>query len=95
MLGRDRAKNEGNIGAFSNLGSWDADSALPTSDSWLFCPPIGGGQRLAAGCVTCQGRLGLVIQTHEDQTREASLAGEWMESWVEAVRAHVAPVEEK
>lgn len=90
VLAKGRAKNAGNIGAFSNLGSWDAEGCLPTKDSWLLCPPVAGGQRLAAGCITFQGRLGLAIRTHKDETRHDSLAGEWMMRWVGGIMGHAA-----
>lgn len=86
LLARDRAKDSGCIGAFSNLGNWDAEKVLPNTDGWLFCPPIGGGQRLGAGCVTYQGRLGLVIQTHQQQGA-GSIAQFWMNRWVEGIAA--------
>lgn len=87
LLARDRAKDSGSIGAFSNLGNWDAQKALPTTDAWLFCPPVGGGQRLGAGCVTFQGRLGLVIQTHRQPSASGSIAQHWMNRWVEGIAA--------
>lgn len=77
-LQRSRSQAHGNIGAFSNLGSWDAQKNLATQDHWLFCPPCGMGQLLGAGCVTFQGRLGLAIQSHAEQQKVTS----WMERWI-------------
>lgn len=78
FLRKDRAKPAGNIGAFSNLGVWDFDGNATDDDGWVFCPPIVTGQRLSAGCVTVQGRLGLATQGISAQER--------MARWVRLVR---------
>lgn len=80
-LRRSRSRPHGNIGAFSNLGVWDADKQLPRQDRWLFCPPCGMGQLLGAGCVTFQGRLGLTIQSAVEQR----MVDAWMERWLESL----------
>jgi hypothetical protein len=82
FLARNRAKPAGNIGAFSNLGSWDPHQQISPHDSWLFCPPLATGQRLAAGCVTFQNRLGLMLQTHLPPSGSPALAPCWMQRWV-------------
>jgi hypothetical protein len=81
-LARSFAKPEGNIGAFSNLGSWDPQKRIDSDDAWLFCPPLATGQRLAAGCVTFQNRLGLMLQAHRDSSGLPELTKRWMSRWV-------------
>lgn len=80
-----RSKSNGNIGAFSNLGIWDNESKIKSKDSWFFCPPVGKGQLLGAGCVTYQKRLSLTIQAHSDLSDQPELAKAWMERWVHAI----------
>ncbi|MDG2323631.1 MAG: hypothetical protein P8M08_08935, partial [Akkermansiaceae bacterium] len=75
---RDRTKPAGNIGAFSNLGVWDPDKTIETSDCWLFCPPVVKGQLLGAGCVTFQGRLGLTIQSHPALQNPPEIPKTWL-----------------
>jgi hypothetical protein len=81
-IARSRTKPAGNIGAFSNLGSWDAQKRIDSDDAWLFCPPLATGQRLAAGCVTFQNKLGLMIQARRDPSDPPEPAKRWMERWV-------------
>ena len=81
IIRKDRAKPDGNIGAFSNLGVWDSQKEIATTDSWLFCPPVVKGQLLGAGCVTFQGRLGLTIQGHADPSSPGK-ASVWMTRWI-------------
>jgi hypothetical protein len=85
MLSHSRSKPQGNIGVFSNLGSWDSQMPIPTRDSWVFCPPLVTGQRLAAGCVTFQNRLGLMLHTRPDNTGLPDLASHWMGGWVNRI----------
>jgi hypothetical protein len=82
---KDRAKPQGNIGAFSNLGVWDSGKAIETNDSWLFCPPVVGGQLLGAGCVTFQNRLSLTIQTHTHVATAPEIAETWVKRWVNSI----------
>jgi hypothetical protein len=84
-LAQSRSKPAGNIGAFSNLGSWDPQKRIDSDDAWLFCPPLATGQRLAAGCVTFQNKLGLMIQTHRDPSGLQGLTKRWMERWVSQI----------
>ena len=81
FLAKDRAKRAGNIGAFSNLGVWDAEKSLAGDDGWLFCPPVVAGQLLGAGCVTFQNRLGLAIQGHAGLSGSPEIVRGWMERW--------------
>lgn len=78
LITRDRTKPAGNIGAFSNLGVWDPDKTIETSDFWLFCPPVVKGQLLGAGCVTFQGRLGLTIQSHSSLQNSPEIPKIWL-----------------
>jgi desulfoferrodoxin (superoxide reductase-like protein) len=86
FLRKDRSKRTGNIGAFSNLGVWDAEKKLKDDASWLFCPPVVKGQLLAAGCVTFQNRLGLTIQNHPKLPLSGNTVKTWMSRWVEGIR---------
>ncbi len=85
FLIRDRAKPAGNIGAFSNLGVWDADKILETDDAWLFCPPVVKGQLLAAGCVTFRNRLSITVDLHPGQS-SPELTGKLIRRWVNGIR---------
>ncbi len=82
LLRKERAKRNGNIGSFSNLGVWDANDA--SGDGWVFCPPVVSGQLLGAGCVTFQGRLGIAIQGHS--SAPAVVEG-WMTRWLDLIRS--------
>jgi hypothetical protein len=84
-LARHRAKPAGNIGVFSNLGSWDPQKRIDAHDAWLFCPPLVTGQRLAAGCVTYQNRLGLMLQTHPYPSGMPEPTKCWMNRWVAGI----------
>ena len=85
LLRKQRAKPNGNIGSFSNLGVWEADAS--PGDGWVFCPPVVSGQLLGAGCVTFNGRLGLAVQ---GRTAES-----WMEGWAARVRSGSHQVPQK
>ena len=78
FLTKDRSKPAGNIGSFSNLGVWNFNEKISDSDGWIFCPPIVTGQRLGAGCVTFNGRLGIATQGNSPTER--------MQRWVENIR---------
>jgi len=82
LLRKERAKLEGNIGSFSNLGIWNVSEA--SGDGWVFCPPVVSGQLLGAGCVTFQGRLGIAIQGHSS---EPSVVAGWIARWLEFIRS--------
>lgn len=85
LLVRSRSKIEGNIGAFSNLGSWSPELSSDTDEAWLFCPPMVTGQRLAAGCVTFHHRLSLMLQTRTSATISDDLAQRWVTRWQEHI----------
>ena len=82
---RDRSRRRGNIGAFSNLGSWDARTTNDSGDRWLFCPPVVQGQRLSAGCVTYQKRLSLTMQSLPHPSTPPELVTLWMNRWAAAI----------
>lgn len=86
LLTEERSKPAGNIGAFSNLGVWDAGKRIDTDDSWLFCPPVVTSQLLSAGCVTFQNRLALTIQPHPGHP-SPDIANIWMRRWVEGIES--------
>ncbi len=64
-------------GVFSNLGSWEIPSGRP----WVFCPPPSGGGPVAAGCVTVNGRLGLMIQIHGSLAAVPVATADVLERW--------------
>jgi NRPS condensation-like uncharacterized protein len=78
FLTKDRKNPDGNIGSFSNLGAWNLDDQKHSEDGWIFCPPIVTGQRLGAGCVTFNGRLGIATQGDPTTSR--------MNHWVELIQ---------
>jgi len=78
FLTKDRAKTAGNIGSFSNLGAWNFDENTTEEDGWIFCPPVVTGQRLGAGCVTFNGRLGIATQGNSPTER--------IRRWIENIR---------
>jgi hypothetical protein len=85
LLEKTRDKPHGNIGSFSNLGVWQVN--MPSSDGWVFCPPLVTGQLLGAGCVTINGRLGLAIQ--------GRAAASWMDRWVSRIQVRSPQVPQK
>jgi hypothetical protein len=89
-MARNRSKAAGSIGAFSNLGEWDAEKKIDTGDSWLFCPPVVTGQLLGAGCVTFQNQLGLTIQGCPGLADASETTSTWMRRWVSRVAAGIS-----
>ncbi len=88
-----KALSQWSMGAFSNLGEWDADRRLAGPDiegAWLFCPPALRTQMIAAGCVTFQGRLTLTLQTHPALTTSPARVQTLVGSWVSAIKASLA-----
>lgn len=85
VIEKTRSNPRGNIGAFSNLGAWDPEKVINTTDSWFFCPPVCKGQLLGAGCVTFQNRLSLTIQAHPSLSDQPEIANNWMVRWVDAL----------
>ncbi len=81
MIRADRATSQFTIGVFSNLGRWSGDSRPDLKGDWLFAPPAIRFFRIAAGCVTWQGRLSLCIHLHPHISSDSADARSWMESW--------------
>ena len=84
-----RAVAEPTVGAFSNLGEWDAARRIVAPAAlgdWFACPPVLRSQPLGAGCVTFRGRMGLVLQAHAVLTTDAGVTRSWMEAWLERIR---------
>lgn len=87
------AISQWNIGAFSNLGEWDADKRFngpEIAGAWLFCPPALRTQMVAAGCVTFQGRLSITIQAHPELTTNIETVRGWVKSWVDRIEYALA-----
>jgi len=88
-----KAMSQWSVGAFSNLGEWDADRRLIGPDlegDWLFCPPALRTQMIAAGCLTFQGRLTLTLQTHPALTTSPARVQTLVGRWVSAIEASLA-----
>lgn len=88
LIRTDLAMSQWNLGSFSNLGSWDAESAIRHPDcagSWLFAPPVLRCQMIGAGCVTFQNRLSLTIQAHPDLTTSPKVARAWLDNWLREI----------
>ncbi len=87
----DFATSQWNLGAFSNLGVWNAPDDLPESlqGDWLFCPPVFRWQQLGAGCLTFNGRLTLTLQLHPELTTCKEAAEEIMNRWVQEIRVEL------
>ena len=88
MIAQGTAISQWNVGAFSNLGEWDADKRITSSDavgSWLVCPPVLRTQMLGACCIIFQGRLGLTLQAHAELTTHVATVRTWMNNWVAGV----------
>ena len=85
LLRRSRKAAAGNIGSFSNLGVWDSEKSIDTSDSWLFCPPVCTGHLLAAGCVTFQNRLAIALQAHPSVDSANKLSDKWITIWRDSI----------
>jgi hypothetical protein len=84
-----------NLGAFSNLGNWDPEKRLAgpgITGDWLFCPPVLKIQKMAAGCVTFQGRLSLMIQAHSILTTDSKVTQGWIRNWVQAIETDLGNI---
>jgi len=97
MIETGRATSQWSVGAFSNLGVWDAGkniSAAACLGDWLFAPPVLRFQMIGAGCVTYRGRLTLTLQIHPELTTSPHVAHEWLRAWVGEVDTAIltAPV---
>lgn len=96
IMTQGKAISQWNVGAFSNLGDWDADKRITVREvigDWLFCPPTLRTQTLAAGCVTFQGRLSLMIQTHPELTTSTATVQTWMKNWVAGIESGLVKIE--
>ncbi|MCL5097555.1 MAG: hypothetical protein M1608_08515 [Candidatus Omnitrophica bacterium] len=88
-----KAISQWNIGAFSNLGEWDADKCITHPDlagAWLFAPPTLRTQMVGTGCVTFQGRLTLTAQAHPELTTSTATVQAWINNWVECIQSSLA-----
>lgn len=93
MIRAERATSQWIIGAFSNIGVWDAEGRFEGRDidgSWLFMPPAMRFFKIGAGCVTFRGRLSLAIQIHPELSADPSDARAWMEAWVSSIEKDLA-----
>lgn len=93
LLAKEWATSQWNIGGFSNLGDWDPEKKITHPDclgDWLFSPPVLRFQKIGAGCVTFQNRLGLLIQAHPELTVANETPGAWMQNWITAIQAELA-----
>lgn len=89
LIETNRAMIQWNIGSFSNLGVWDPDKKIQDSFCsvpWVFAPPVLRCQLIGAGCITFQGQLGIMLQSHPALTVSEQFAAEWVSSWVEQIK---------
>jgi hypothetical protein len=80
------------LGAFSNLGVWDAEKKITSPDcvgDWLFCPPVLLFSLFGAGCVTFQNRLALLTQAHPELTIDPEICRTWIKNWVNAIQSEL------
>jgi hypothetical protein len=95
LFARELAISEWYLGAFSNLGDWDAEKEINLPDcegGWLFAPPVLRCQLVGAGCVTFQNRLSLTIQAHPELTANPAVPQAWIQTWVKEIEMDVASV---
>ncbi len=81
------------LGAFSNLGVWDAEKSITSPDcagDWLVSPPVLRWSLFGAGCMTFQDRLTLLTQAHPELTTDAEVCWKWIREWVKAIEAALA-----
>lgn len=71
------------VGVFSNLGVWTS----ATHAGVVFCPPPAPRTPLAAGAVTLDGRLGLMLSTHAGLAEAAPRLEGWLDDWMAAALA--------
>jgi hypothetical protein len=93
LVAKGMCMSQWSLGAFSNLGEWDPDKTVTNPQAagdWLFCPPALRIQKLAAGCVTFQGRLSLTMQAHADLTSDSQVVRNWMSRWVAETESSLA-----
>lgn len=67
-------------GAFSNLGAWDQDAG---ADGWTVSPPVAKTIPIAAGALTCRGRLGLTLDAHPVLQADRDDVAGWLDAWIE------------
>jgi hypothetical protein len=95
MFARDLAITDWYLGAFSNLGDWDAEKNFTRSEcegAWLFAPPVLRCQLIGAGCVTFQNRLSVTIQIHPELTANPAVAQSWIHNWVREIEIDLTSV---
>jgi len=80
----DTARGQARVGVFSNLGAWEAIGGKSTRH-WLFCSPCFITTPFAAGAVTWEGRLGLVIQIHPSLALYREKVSRWMSDWINQI----------
>jgi hypothetical protein len=75
------------VGVFSNMGVWSGAG----HEAIAFCPPPAVRTPLAAGAVTFNERLGLMLLGHANLADYASKLDAWIERWVEASLDKASP----
>jgi len=73
------------VGVFSNLGSWERSEPSPAGI--VFAPPPAQRTPLAAGAVTWNGRLGVMMLAHANLVEAAPRLDAWLGRWVDAAIA--------
>lgn len=77
------------VGVLSNLGAWDRSE--PSLAGIVFSPPPAQRTPLAAGAVTWNGRLGLMMLAHANLAEAAPRLETWLARWVDAAVAGPHP----
>ncbi len=93
LVASELGTSQWNIGGFSNLGDWDPDKQITQPDclgNWLFCPLAFRCLSLAAGCVTFQNQLSLMIQAHPTVTTDSAVPRSWVQNWVKEIEIDLA-----
>jgi len=93
IITEHKATSQWLIGAFSNLGEWDAEGSYQgegIDGDWLFSPPAICFFPIGAGCVTWRGRMALTLQMHSEISNDPADAESWVRDWVANIEADLA-----
>lgn len=95
LIASERCMSQWNLGSFSNLGDWDPEKRISSTNGhrgWFFCPPVLRCQPIGAGCVTFQNRLSLTIQAHPELTIDSQVPSNWLHAWIKEIEIDLASV---
>jgi len=92
LIDTNRAMLQWNVGSFSNLGVWDSECEIEDeyfATAWLFAPPVLRCQMIGAGCITVQGRLGVMLHAHPALTTSQEIIDAWVQTWVKQIETGI------